>query len=193
MSYKTHDFSPDGYDEDSIVGTSEVFFDLLDYSRPRTEVFTVQERHLESEDNLYSLGFSSQESEYFYVSKQGDERPWFTTNLVKEFLFFMHPDVVHQQRVVFTFFDALGDIGGLRDVLVLVGQLLVTLYGLIFGSHLDMFLISNLFKFEREARESKKDDELSHITERKSATFKVCVWCLSSRRKKKRAQLLEKA
>ena len=65
---------------------------------------------------------------------------------------------------MFTFFDALGDIGGLRDVLFLIGQLLVTLYGLVFGSRLDMYLISNLFKFEREGRESKEDDELSHIT-----------------------------
>ena len=65
---------------------------------------------------------------------------------------------------MFTFFDALGDIGGLRDVLFLIGQLLVTLYGLVFGSRLDMYLISNLFKFEREGSESKEDDELSHIT-----------------------------
>ena len=83
-------------------------------------VFTVQERHLESEEELFGLGFNPLNSEYYHVSNQGDELPW-DSNLANEFTFYMHPDVVYQKRAVFTFFDALGDIGGLRDIFTVVG------------------------------------------------------------------------
>ena len=108
----------------------------MDYDHPKNSVFTVQERHLESEEELFGLGFNPLNSEYYHVSNQGDELPWDPT-LAKEFTFYMHPDVVYQKRAVFTFFDALGDIGGLRDIFTVVGQFLVTIYGFVFGSHLD--------------------------------------------------------
>ena len=69
MAYKQHDFAPDGYGDESIVETPEVYFQLLDHDRTTQTVYTVQERHLTSEERLFGAGFDSQNKTYYHLDK----------------------------------------------------------------------------------------------------------------------------
>ena len=55
-------------------------------------------------------------------------------------------NTVEQSRSIYSFFDFLGDVGGLLDLFVLFAELLVSVVAWIFGSNFDSYLIANLFK-----------------------------------------------
>ena len=52
------------------------------------------------------------------------------------------------QRQIYNFLDWLGDVGGLKDGLFILGSLLMQIYTLICGSQLSKFLLEALFKVE---------------------------------------------
>ena len=54
-------------------------------------------------------------------------------------------DAIEEVRTVYTFWDVLGDIGGLIDMLVLLGQPLIYLLNLIMGTGIRKFLTESLF------------------------------------------------
>ena len=59
-----------------------------------------------------------------------------------EYYIIIDPDAVEITRQVYTIWDALGDIGGLMDMLRLIGYPLIGLANLLFGSGLYQFLFA---------------------------------------------------
>ena len=53
---------------------------------------------------------------------------------------------MEHSRAVYTFWDVMGDVGGLHDALVLLGEVFMTLVSLFTGSGLDRYLVKSLFK-----------------------------------------------
>ena len=49
-------------------------------------------------------------------------------------------------RSIYTFWDLLGDVGGLLDMLILLGAPVLSVSSFVFGSGLEAFLIESLFK-----------------------------------------------
>ena len=86
----------------------------------------------------------------------------------------MHPDIVEEQRQVYSFWDFIGDLGGLMDFLKLIGGILVSLYTALTGSGLDRFLAKNLFYVQKETNSGK--------LRRKHAKFSFCMRCRNDRR-----------
>ena len=50
--------------------------EILDSKFPRTQVFTIQERELESEENLFDVGFEKLYTTYYHVNKARVEKPY---------------------------------------------------------------------------------------------------------------------
>ena len=62
----------------------------------------------------------------------------------------MSPDVIIEERSIYTFWDLLGDIGGLFGSLTFLGSLYMWTINLIFGSKMSQYITAELFKFERK-------------------------------------------
>ena len=80
---------------------------------------------------------------------------------------------------MYTFWDFLGDVGGLHDMLKLLGEFLMTIITMISGSGLERYLIANLFKVDPKKTEKQVNYESNQIARRKPARFSLCN-CLCS-------------
>ena len=96
----------------------------------------------------------------------------------------MHPDIVEQNRTVYTFWDVMGDLGGLYDALKLLVGIFVSITSTLTGSSLSRFLISKIFKFDRKKKRSTvEENPLTQIKKRKPAKFSACRWLLQRKEK----------
>ena len=59
-------------------------------------------------------------------------------------------------RNVYTFWDFLGDIGGLHDALKLIGELFMAVVTMLSGSGLDRYLVESLFKVDPKKNDKKE-------------------------------------
>ena len=57
----------------------------------------------------------------------------------------LSPDINMHSRSIYTFWDLLGDIGGLFDMLRLIIKPLITLVSLAFGTGLETYLVQAIF------------------------------------------------
>ena len=76
----------------------------------------------------------------------------FDLGYIMEYYITIDPDAIEITRQVYTIWDALGDIGGLMDMLRLIGYPLIGLSNLLFGSGLSQFLFAALFKVQSKSR-----------------------------------------
>ena len=70
-------------------------------------------------------------------------------------MFEMHEDVIEERRQVYSFWDYIGDIGGLNDFLQVVGGILISISTSFRGSGLTRYLIERLFYIEKETKSGK--------------------------------------
>lgn len=70
-------------------------------------------------------------------------------------MFEMHEDVIEERRQVYSFWDYIGDIGGLNDFLQVVGGILMSICTTIRGSGLNKYLVERLFYIEKETASGK--------------------------------------
>ena len=91
----------------------------------------------------------------------------------------------YETRAIYTFWDLLGDVGGLYDMLKLLGQLIITCVQLYSGSNLNQYLVSHIFKKEANRRIRSNFTLIKWIGSRKPAKFKVSYWLTCWRGKKK--------
>ena len=81
----------------------------------------------------------------------------------------MHPDMAYLERSVYTFWDFIGDIGGLFEIMKIIGSLLISFATFVTGSNLDYFLIKELFKFDKKQKVGKMEDVLTSFKRKKRA------------------------
>ena len=88
-------------------------------------MFRMRISHVEAEDNLMGLGFYSGSYEYTSVISAPSIRVPSPSSV---FTLAIGMDLSSQfhQRSVFTFWDYLGDVGGLYDMLILLGGSVVS-------------------------------------------------------------------
>ena len=65
-----------------------------------------------------------------------------------QFQIFMSPDTYEYHRQIYTIWELFGDIGGLLEVVMIIGGFSKACVALIFGSGLDNYLMSRLFYVE---------------------------------------------
>ena len=116
---------------------------------------SLQFNEIESEQGLLGLGYSFDKTDFSFstIYKKNE----FTNNKGDSLLRLaigIDESKVAYSRSVFTFWDFLGDVGGLYDMLILIGGQLVALIQFAVGSGLNRFLIRHLFTVERKASNS---------------------------------------
>ena len=63
-------------------------------------------------------------------------------------------------RAVYTFWDLMGDVGGLHDALVIFASWVMSISTFFAGSGLDRYLVSNLFKVEPKEIQSSQISQI---------------------------------
>ena len=76
-----------------------------------------------SEEDLLSLGFNSKKNTYYSISRGESYNNLFTELTIS---FQMTESLVSHSRSVYSFWDFLGDVGGLNDIMRLLGTWIVT-------------------------------------------------------------------
>ena len=104
------------------------------------DVYGIQKHLLESDGRLLSLGLYPFEGEFInYKRIHGFERLGWDQypdlyGAVKMFIVTLETDAVNEVRQIYTIWDVLGDIGGLADMLELLGWPIITFAHAILGS-----------------------------------------------------------
>ena len=149
-----------------------------------------------SEHKLLDLGMFPEEYAYSAVYKNDEFTNNDPTSLLSIY-FETELSSIQNSRAVFSFWDLLGDVGGLNDMLTLMGGWIVSLIQIFTGSGLNRYIFKNLFMFETKKKKDKTDsngtDQINNQTrKRRSATFPWCFW-LQNRGDDKMRALYEKA
>ena len=83
--------------------------------------------------------------------------------------------------------------GGLYDMLVLLGGSLVSMMQVLTGSGLSRFIVKQVFTVERKKSSKISDNTIQDELNRRSPAIFKLFHCLSSRKHERRAMLFEKA
>ena len=75
--------------------------------------------------------------------------------------FGMNMSTMMHTRQVFSFWDFLADVGGLYDMLFILGGAVVSVFQLLTGSPMNRFIIKHLFKVERKKQSNVHGSDLS--------------------------------
>ena len=155
-SYQYHS---DSYDGEFVTETifSDTF--IIKSADPTTVVYQTQKNRVISQDKMLYLGLMEEsEREFFdvyrYRTYQGTQ---FGASL--DLNFQVNTSVKIHYRSIYTFWDFLGDIGGLNDILCRIGSLVIAGLQLITGNSLQRYLFRNLFKIKKQ---SDKSHEVSY-------------------------------
>ena len=91
---------------------------------------------------MFGLGFQQEEIEFYSIEDglTAQEPGLFDTFFVK-----WDSQVYEHHRAIYTFLDLLADVGGLFDMLKLIGEILIGMIVPITGSRLSKVLIEELF------------------------------------------------
>ena len=111
------------------------------------KILTLRKNIVYSDDDLGSLGIAGGEVIEFYEYIDKYE---FTRNK-NEFVLSvsLDNDVVEHYRSIYTFWDLLGDVGGLIDMLILLATPIISVSTFVFGSGLETSIIQSLFKQQK--------------------------------------------
>ena len=61
-------------------------------------------------------------------------------------------DVISHSRSIYTVWDFAGDVGGLFDMLKLIGEVLISLMTMIFGSSLNKHMLEKLYRLDKQSK-----------------------------------------
>ena len=113
------------------------------------------ENRLISEQSLFGLGFSS--NDYTFTSiEPGIEKPIFYQSRLLSLEFEINPDHVCYTRAIYGFWDFLGDVGGLFDMLKIIVYPVTVLFTTLFRTGLNQYLLSALFQIEKKRKKDRK-------------------------------------
>ena len=138
--------------------------------------------------------FATEETHTYFIK----DTPIFTENvsdysdsgLLFSLFFSMSPDIIFEERSIYTFWDLLGDIGGLFGSLTFLGTIVMSVIELIVGSKMSQFITAQLFTIERKRAKVPAVDEpaevLKSIRKRKAADFSLSGWLFACCDRKKK-------
>ena len=84
-------------------------------------VMDTQFNEIESEEDLFGLGYSFQKKNFSFSSVNKKNEFIDGSGAVLRLSFGIDPSTISYSRSVFSFWDFLGDVGGLYDMLILIG------------------------------------------------------------------------
>ena len=106
---------------------------------------------------MFSIGTNKFETDkiFYPIIDKGISAPIYDFGQILSISVFLDDDVIEQRRQVYSFWDYIGDIGGLNDFLQIIGGVLMSLFTTLSGSGLDRLLTERLFFIEKETKSGK--------------------------------------
>ena len=124
--------------------------------------YFLRKRTLESEERYLGDGFFPREEEFYSFEKDEAIHNDYNINSLGGIDLYVSKELIHHNRSVYSVLDWLGDVGGLYSILIGLGHFIVTtIYNYIFGSRLEAFLITKIFK--TKLLESKENQNLDNL------------------------------
>ena len=102
----------------------------------------MQQQTLDRDDNRLSLGLGLLQKSQTYYSITAESRAYEYLDCLLDINFQMDLTTMSHTRSVFTFWDFLGNVGGLYGILVIIGSQIVTAFNFVIGSNLERFLVA---------------------------------------------------
>ena len=151
---------------------------VLNNEKPTSSRLLIQERHLVDDSNLFSIGTNKFETDkiFYSIIEKGITAPMYDFGQILSISVFMDDDVIEERRQVYSFWDYIGDIGGLNDFLQIIGGVLMSLFTTLKGSGLDRLLTERIFFLETETKSGK--------LRRKPARFNLFMWLKKDKKAK---------
>ena len=103
--------------------------------------FQLRKSFLESEERYLGDGFLPREAEWFELIENIKYNDGWDTHSIAGFAYQISMDTKQYSRSVYSVLDFFGDVGGLFDMLNLIGQVFISIFSVILGNGLDRFLI----------------------------------------------------
>ena len=122
----------------------EYAFSYLWPDRGQINEYFIQQNKIQSDHKILGLGLESADYQFFSLDTGLKiQRPSVSyIHLVK-----WSTQVNEYTRSIYTFWDFLGDVGGLFDMLKLITEVLIGFITMIYGSELDRVLVQSVFYF----------------------------------------------
>ena len=116
---------------------------------------------MESEETFDGFGLIPRTAEYFTTTVR--KGYWQVPDSITGFAIVFSPEKLNNTRSIYNFLDFLGDVGGLFDMLCIVANILLSTSTFIFGSGLNQYLVTNIFRVDNSAA---GEDTLTSIRQR---------------------------
>ena len=152
-------YDPNEYDKRPVISKlKEEIFGLT--SAGNTVLMQIQQHDVESEEQMFGLGFPWQQSnESFTTIERGRSEKEDDDKHIVALIFGLNLAKVTNTRSIFTFWDFLADVGGLYDMLIVIGGWVLSIIQLVSGSGLNRFIFNQVFSFKK-----RKKIEVEHLT-----------------------------
>ena len=123
-------------------------------------LIAIRKERLESEESLNGFGLDTIEKTYYTSERISSTYRY--PDILCGFRIQTSGDIINNTRSIYNALDFLGDVGGLFDMLCIVGNICLQFLTFIFGSGLDSYLVTNLFK----TNDLNAEDPLENINQR---------------------------
>ena len=103
---------------------------------------------MESDDRLLNLGLMPSTYDYIKYNKPYEFGEEFEEDYLDELIglvITLDHDAIEEKRSIYTIWDVLGDIGGLIDMLYLLGKPFIFLSNIVAGSGMSRHILKSLF------------------------------------------------
>ena len=123
----------------------------------------------ESEESYLGLGIMPSNKRAWFDFRSKDPeiiQVYDTETQALSVEFSLDSEVIHHIRSIYTFFDLLGDVGGLFDAMKGIAQVIVAFYFSIFGNPLHGYILNALFLRNPKQIEQNKTTRTSSIKEK---------------------------
>ena len=193
MIYNQEDYNSEKYGEESSVvsRTANYHYVSMDRVQPFLEVHKLEEHQIDSDENYFNPGwFGTIVLQYFYLndkSVSAQSTQYYVGGVIIEMDINLH----EHKRSIYNLLDFLGDVGGLREALISIGQLFFMLFG---QRGLQGFLAGKLFWQEAPKHVMEKASNAETILASqqrfvpKSKHFCLRIFCCFNCSKKRQAR-----
>ena len=123
-------------------------------------LFSIKKETLESEESFNGFGLDTREETYY--TSQRISSIYKYPDILCGFRIQTSDEIISNSRSIYNALDFLGDVGGLFDMLCIVGNICLQFLTFIFGSGLDSYLVTNLFK----TNNLNAEDPMANINQR---------------------------
>ena len=123
--YNQQSYGSENYGtEDVVIKTTESFWLDFDANYPFQQTYTVAENLIESEEQFFNPGWFNPTDHRFFSLTKGGRRPIIDSDSVGGLHIEMDIDQTIYKRSIYNALDFLGDVGGLKEALNQIGQLI---------------------------------------------------------------------